>query len=220
MMPQHSPTTRLTLLGALGQGLRWEEFLALYGRLILHWARRFGLQESDALDVRQQVLIRVWKSIHRYDPVRGRFRGWLYACTRNVVLSLYRRSVPCRTWSGSEREIPAPAADGSVLGLAWEEEDPGDGLMRHFDDEGFANAPLEAAVREVRQRVQPRTWKAFLLFEFLELSAKEIAPLVQLSPAAVNQAVHRVRQLLETAFQSASQPDMRSASGRHGTPVA
>jgi hypothetical protein len=45
----HPPTTRPTLLGALREGLRWEEFVSLYGRLILGWARSdFGLQASDA----------------------------------------------------------------------------------------------------------------------------------------------------------------------------
>ena len=58
------PLTRLTLIGAIRQGLRWEEFVALYGRLILHWGRRdFGLQECDAENLRQEVLLRVSRAL-------------------------------------------------------------------------------------------------------------------------------------------------------------
>ena len=83
------PATRSTLIGALCEGLRWEEFVAIYGPLIVVRARReFGLQECDAENVCQEVLIRVWKGIAGYDPARGRFRAWLYACTKNVVADL------------------------------------------------------------------------------------------------------------------------------------
>src|SRR5438105_3266785 len=89
LMNRQSPATRLTLIGALANGLRWEEFVAVYGRIIFHWARTdFGLQDSDADNLCQEVLIRVWRGIGGYDSGKGRFRAWLYACTRNSVRSL------------------------------------------------------------------------------------------------------------------------------------
>ena len=64
MMRRQPPTTRPTLLGALREGLRWEEFVALYGCLIFGWARSdFGLQASDADNLCQEVLVRVWRGI-------------------------------------------------------------------------------------------------------------------------------------------------------------
>ena len=45
--------------------------------------------------------------------------------------------------------------------------------------------------------MQPGTWKAFLLFEFFELTGREIAVLLGMKPLTVNQAVFRVRQLLQ-----------------------
>src|SRR5262245_24918325 len=76
MSDQRPPATRLTLIAALREGLRWEEFVALYGRLILYWGRRdFGLQEPDAENLCQDVLLKVWQGIRGYDPARGRFRS-------------------------------------------------------------------------------------------------------------------------------------------------
>jgi RNA polymerase sigma factor (sigma-70 family) len=202
------PLTRLTLVGALREGLRWEEFVALYGRLILTWGRRdFGLQPSDAENLCQEVLLRVWRGVGTYDPARGRFRAWLYACARNAACNL-RRGLPAeRVGAGpGERAAPAPA---------WP---PGDGVeaaLQRLEEEGFFLEGLQRAVAGVRGRVQPATWKAFLLFEFFELTAKEIAPLLGLRPLAVNQAVFRVRRLLQECLAGPDgPPPPRKGAGR------
>lgn len=188
------PVTRLTLIGALRQGLRWEEFVALYGQLILAWGRRdFGLQDCDAENLCQEVLLKVWQGIGSYDPSRGRFRSWLYVCTRNAVHNL-RRGRRVGTAPPAPLPLPAPRQTD------WQAHGDLDAALRALDEDGFALDQLQAAVLAVRGRVQPATWKAFLLFEFFELPAREIAGLVGLKPAAVNQAVFRVRQLLRQAL--------------------
>ena len=194
------PLTRLTLIGALSRGLRWEEFLGLYGPAILCWGRRdFGLQGPDAENLRQEVLIRVWKSIRGYDPARGRFHNWLYVCTRNAVRSLWRSRRG--EWVGSDRpevrdrldsqKAPPPAAWNQLPGDAGLDE-----AVRLWEEEGVASEGLQGALRLARARVQASTWKAFLLFEFFELTGREIAALLDMKPLAVNQAVFRVRQAL------------------------
>ncbi|MGL5098329.1 MAG: RNA polymerase sigma factor, partial [Planctomycetia bacterium] len=35
----------------------WDEFVDRYGRLLYRWCRRWGVQESDAEDVTQNVLL-------------------------------------------------------------------------------------------------------------------------------------------------------------------
>jgi RNA polymerase sigma-70 factor (ECF subfamily) len=200
MATSEPPPTRLTLIGALRQGLRWEEFVALYGRLILVWGRRdFGLQDCDAENVCQEVLIRVWKGIAGYDPGRGRFRAWLYTCTRNVVANLRRGRAPA-----VQASLPAtePVVARAMAPRPGPEDCPVEEAIRSLEEEGFAPENLQEAVRNVRSAVRPTTWKAFLLFEFFEMTAKEIGPRLGLSPAAVNQAVYRVRQLLQQEMRA------------------
>jgi RNA polymerase sigma factor (sigma-70 family) len=210
---QQPPLTRPTLIGALRQGYCWEEFVALYGRLILFWARRdFGLQASDADNLCQEVLIRVWRSIDSYDPARGRFRQWLYTCTRNAVFNLWRSRHG--EWVGTDHaaaQIPLQQQSTAVL-PCWSPGEDGRGLdaaLAILEEEGFALEELQQAMAAVRQRVQPNTWKAFLLFEIFELTAKEIAPLLSMKPTAVNQAVFRVRQLLQQALAESGVPYVR-----------
>jgi RNA polymerase sigma factor (sigma-70 family) len=192
------PATRLTLIGAIRQGLRWEEFVALYGRLILHWGRRdFGLQECDAENLRQEVLIRVWRGVKGYDPSKGRFRNWLYACTRNAVSTLRRGE--CRPHSDCGVP-PGPTSPGGEYAAAASIDE----ALRALDEEGFAPEGFQEAVLAVRSRVHPTTWKAFLLFDLFDLTAREVAAHVSLKPAGVNQAVFRVRQLLRQALAADS----------------
>src|SRR5262249_1999766 len=90
------PRTRPSLLVRL-RGQRderaWSEFLQIYERLVLRLMRRAGLQESDARDTTQQVLLRISGAIDRYQPdgAEASFRRWLFRLARNVVLTFLMR---------------------------------------------------------------------------------------------------------------------------------
>jgi RNA polymerase sigma factor (sigma-70 family) len=195
-MHRQPPPTRPTLLGALREGLRWEEFVALYGRTILAWARSdFGLQPSDADNLCQEVLLGVWRGIRTFDPARGRFRAWLYTCAHHAACNL-RRGRSCE-------QSGAPPIRWNAESFVPDEGDLGIALAR-LEENGFGMDMLERAVAAVRNRVQPATWKAFLLCECFELTAKEAGALLHMQPVAVNQAVFRVRQMLRQVVASIS----------------
>src|SRR5207253_5331348 len=76
------PTTRVTLLTRLRQHpsdqADWNEFVERYGRHIYRWCRQWKLQEADAEDVTQTILVKLTQKLRAfaYDPSRS-FRGWL-----------------------------------------------------------------------------------------------------------------------------------------------
>src|SRR5262249_4153674 len=80
--------TRVTLLGRLrpdpGDQRAWAEFVEHYGRRVYGWCRRWGLQEADAQDVTQNVLLRLAGKMKEfsYDPARS-FRAWLKTVTQH-----------------------------------------------------------------------------------------------------------------------------------------
>src|SRR5207302_450725 len=73
---------RLSLLSRLQRDptdpAAWREFVTHYGRKIGLWCRQWGLQEADAEDVTQQVLVKLAAKVgdFRYDPSKS-FRAWL-----------------------------------------------------------------------------------------------------------------------------------------------
>jgi RNA polymerase sigma-70 factor (ECF subfamily) len=70
------PTTRVTLLGRLRQDptdqAAWDVFVERYGRHIYRWCRQWRLQDADAEDVTQDILLSLAQKLRHfaYDPSR------------------------------------------------------------------------------------------------------------------------------------------------------
>src|SRR3954467_15472366 len=77
----------------------WDRLVALYAPLVLHWCRRWDLQDQDSADVFQEVFQAVARHIadFRKDNEGDTFRGWLRTITRNKVRDHFRRAgrQPC-----------------------------------------------------------------------------------------------------------------------------
>ena len=89
-------STHASLIARLAAGddsTAWPEFHARYAELITGFARRRGLQDADALDVAQDVLMAVSRNIGRIriDPAVGRFRGYLKTIAIRALTRKQRR---------------------------------------------------------------------------------------------------------------------------------
>src|SRR4051812_44928236 len=64
----------------------WGEFVLRYGPIIYGWCRRWELQEADAQDLTQDVLVKLAEKMRSfaYDPSRS-FRAWLKTLTRHAL---------------------------------------------------------------------------------------------------------------------------------------
>jgi RNA polymerase sigma-70 factor (ECF subfamily) len=64
----------------------WAEFCDTYDRYIYTILRNMGVFPSEADDLRQEIMIKLWKGLEGYDPNRGvRFRSWLSTIVTNCV---------------------------------------------------------------------------------------------------------------------------------------
>src|SRR4051812_26408922 len=83
------PTTQTTLLTQLRQDpsdqAGWDAFVERYGRHIYRWCRQWKLQDADAEDVTQDILVKLTQKLRAfaYNP-EGSFRGWLKTVAHNA----------------------------------------------------------------------------------------------------------------------------------------
>jgi len=150
------PETRASLLIRVrdpADQAAWQEFVEIYRPVILRLARKKGMQEADAEDVAQQVLVAVAIAVEQrgHDPQRARFRTWLGRVAHNAVLNALTRGKPDR---GS--------GDSALLAVLNQHESPtspdSDLLRLEYRREVF-----RWAAREVRQEFHQATWNAFWL---------------------------------------------------------
>ena len=88
--------TRLTLLEKLKQekdsDCAWTDFVKYYERYIYFIIQKFGLAIKDCEDLTQEVLVKVWKALpkYNYNKRKSRFRTWLFVVIRNTVYNFAR----------------------------------------------------------------------------------------------------------------------------------
>jgi RNA polymerase sigma-70 factor (ECF subfamily) len=182
--------TSVTLLGRLAMTpadqAAWEEFVDRYGKRILQWARAWGLQEADVLEVSQQVLTRVYQRLPRfeYDPSRS-FRGWLRTIVDHAAIDAL---------GASRRD--AGTGTSETMSLLQNVEARSD-LVRKIEQE-YDFELLEQATLLVRQRVEPRTWQAYEMTAGGTCSPADAARTLSMKVGAVYQAKSNVLQQLRT----------------------
>ncbi len=196
----HDSGTRITLLGRLrrdpGDQAAWAEFVEQYGPRIYSWCRRWGLQEADAQDVTQNVLLRLAQKLRdfSYDPTRS-FRAWLKTLTQ-------------RAWSDfveARKRGGLGSGDSQVLALLGTLEARED--LLHRLNEEFDRELLEVAIAQVRLRVAPQTWEAFRLTALEGLSGAEAAVLIPMQVAQVFVAKRRVQKMLQAELERLEKAD-------------
>ena len=74
-------------------GQAWEELLLHYEPFIDKILLMLGLRGADLDDVRQQVLLKLWRGLDAYsrDDGRARFRNWLSTLIRNTAIDWFRK---------------------------------------------------------------------------------------------------------------------------------
>src|SRR5262245_37406044 len=90
-----TPASLLERLRQPDQDDAWPRFVQLYTPLLYSWSRRLGLQEPDAADLVQDVLLHLVRKLPEftYDQNRS-FRGWLRVVVLNVWRNRRRAELP------------------------------------------------------------------------------------------------------------------------------
>ena len=190
--------TSITLLTKLRQvpadQEAWAQFTQRYGRKIYAWCRQWELQEADAEDVTQNVLLKLAEKMQTFEYDRGKsFRAWLKTITRHAWSDY---------WSGHKELAAGGSQAVELLRTVEARED----LVRRLDNE-FDRELLDEASARVRSRVVPRTWQAFELTAVQGRSGAEAAAALGMKVATVFVARSKVQKMLQEEVRKLEGPD-------------
>jgi RNA polymerase sigma factor (sigma-70 family) len=188
MTHDHLSKTDVTLLARLRHDPKdqaaWGDFVARYGPKILDWCRRWGLQQADAQDVTQEVLLKLNRLMVTfvYDPA-GSFQAWLKTLAHHAwrdFVAQRRRAGRGNSKMVAFLECPQAGAD----------------LAEDLQDE-FRLEMLDRAIARVRPRVASRAWDAFRLTALEGWSGSAAGAHLEMKVAQVYLARSRVTKRID-----------------------
>ena len=153
----------------------------VYGAL-----RRFGLDPAEADEVAQEVFVRAWRGLPRFEE-RARFSTWLYRIAFNEAQRrLSRRPAPRAETIDPDRDDPVVSLPESAR-LGPEAQT----LDREFEQ------TLDRALDEL-----PPDWRSAVVLRDIEgLSTEEAAEIAGVGQAAFKSRLHRGRLQLRTLLE-------------------
>ena len=201
-MPLKYPTTSKSLLDriAAGDEISWDEFYERYGGIVRSLALFKGLNDAEADDVCQQVMLQFFKQskTFRFDPDVARFRTFFGRIVKAKIADHYR----------GKTDVPVETVP--------------DGPAEDQSDEPFLNEwrkmILKEAERELKNRVTPETFQAYELYAVQNRPVEKIAAYLNCSVNQVYQAKKRCLAMMREILLKMNEQDpaLKLELGQYG----
>jgi RNA polymerase sigma-70 factor, ECF subfamily len=161
------------------------ELVTLHANRVYGALRRFGLDATEADEVAQEVFLRAWRGLARFEG-RAQFSTWLYRIAFNEAQRRLSRRAPFRVEADPDRDDPIAAVP----------ESPNLGPEAQTLDHEFEQT-LELALEQL-----PIEWRAAIVLRDIEgLSTQEAAEIVGVGEAAFKSRLHRGRMQLRALLE-------------------
>lgn len=182
-------TTQSSLLWAVsehGDEQAWNLFYRIYAPMLRQFSRRMGLNEVEADDVLQEVLLVVHRALREksYDPAKGRFRGWLFGVVRHRALSAQR--------ARQRRTRAQSVASDTGIDLLAGVPDTHDEAAAEIWAQEWRYAMLEEALRQLQPSLGEKVFRAFVLYAMENRPPAEVAAELEIATASVYTYKNRV----------------------------
>ncbi|MGC6425381.1 MAG: RNA polymerase sigma factor [Akkermansiaceae bacterium] len=143
--------------------------------------------DADAWDLSQEVFIKVWKALPRFEA-RAKFSTWLYRITHNVVYDWLRKR---KVESAGELDDSLLSESDVAAGSATT---PNQALR---PDEAVKNSELGARIKAALDTLSPEHRETILLREVQGFDYKEIAKAMDCSLGTVMSRLFYARKKLQ-----------------------
>ena len=191
--------TRRSLLSRLRKSddpASWEEFVAIYRRLIYNAGLEAGLQHHEAEDVAQDTLLTIWKQIRtgnfRYDSAKGFFRGFVRKTTRWRIDDYFRKKM--RQPQGAPRREGKRTSSTATIDRIPDQRSLEKELI---SDAEWEQALWNAALERVKRQVKPKQFQIFDLYVVKQWPTEKIVQTLAVSRTQVFLAKHRILKLIK-----------------------
>ena len=153
--------------------------------MILFWAKKHGLNDTDAADLVQDVLATLVSKLPAFEYDAGkRFRVWLHTITVNRARDWHRRQ-PRERFAQLSAFIQSLSSSGS---------------HDVFEETEYRNFLMARIRHVIETEFEETTWRAFWLSAAEGQTAAEIAQNIGISINAVRLAKFRVIKRLRAEF--------------------
>jgi RNA polymerase sigma-70 factor (ECF subfamily) len=153
-------------------------------RILSHVARMVG-NRDDALDLSQEIFVKVFQALSRYNP-EFKFSTWLFRIAGNAAIDHLRkrrlRTVPL--------EVPEPGGQGRMSSFEYRSPD----LDPYAD---LRNSERGQSIAQAISRLPPEFRELITLRHFTGLSYEEIAEIKQMPLGTVKNKLFRARTVLK-----------------------
>ncbi|MGA3068824.1 MAG: sigma-70 family RNA polymerase sigma factor [Terracidiphilus sp.] len=167
-----------------GDSGAWAELVRTHHRRVYGLCYRFSGNPADAEDLTQEVFLKVYSNLARFDTVRGSLQVWITTLARNLLVDNFRRTRNLRStgsldegWESAEELKPVDRLTAS-------------GPSPH---ESAAQKELAKMVQNALARVSVDLREAVILRDLQDMDYKEIAQVLGIPEGTVKSRISRGR---------------------------
>ena len=171
----------------------WDEFVLYYKRFIYFLLKSLNVPLNDADDLVQDILIKLWKNLAKYESQKAKFRTWLSTIIRNETTSYFRSKAALKNSAIS-------ASDKLEFLSPFEEAD----IEKKIEHE-WKNYLSQIALERIEQAYRGQAFEVFQLSlkghtqeQIIEMTGLTSSSVYTLKSRVKNSFVKEIKQLIHT----------------------
>lgn len=173
-----------------GEALAFEELIYRYDKMVLRLAMKYTGNSDDAKDIYQEVFIRVYKNLSRFQ-FKSEFSTWLFRITSNVCITFKRKYSKQNLLSLNDEDN-----SGYISAI------PDDEVLS--PDNIVVNSEHGVKINEALNTLSPNQKMSFLLKHYEGYKIREIAEMMNCKEGTIKkylfESVRKLRLQLENSY--------------------
>ncbi len=182
-----------------GDAVAWTNFVNQHKRIVYSICNSFKISHEDAEDLAQEVFIKVWMNLPRYNAGRGGLTTWIGSITHNLRVDRFRGSRLQRSMHSIDDKWDDSRSTRPALQIADRRSTPHDSAF---------TKEVGAIIGRAANEMSPEMWEAVSLRFVREFDYREMSHRLRVPEGTVKSRVNRGRTQLRFLLRP-----MRAALG-------